>query len=376
MSTDLDWMKLALELAAGGRYTASPNPMVGAVIVSQGEVVGRGFHKKPGLPHAEVLALAEAGEKAQGATLYVTLEPCSHHGRTGPCCVALAPAGIKRVVVASLDPDRRVAGTGIKHLREEGLSVQIGMLERQALRLNERYIKHRQTGMPFITLKAALTLDGKLAARTGDSKWITCVEARQAAHLLRAEHDAVLVGVGTVIYDDPELTCRVLEDPDFEQPARIVVDPTLRAPLEAKVFSPQDGARRLVLCSEEAELDRMAAFQEHGIELLPVPETRPGCLALESALARLAKEEITSLLVEGGGETHAAFISQRFGDKIWFAVAPRLLGGREAPTPVEGEGFATVAEALDLTSVSVEQLGTDFIFEGYLFGREPACSLD
>lgn len=375
MTTDLDYMKLALELAAGGRYTASPNPMVGAVIVRDGEVVGRGFHKKPGLPHAEVLALAEAGEKAQGATLYITLEPCSHYGRTGPCCVLLAPAGIKRVVVASLDPDRRVAGAGIKHLQEEGLEVQTGLLEREALRLNERYVKHRLTGMPFITLKAALTLDGKLAARTGDSKWITCEEARRAAHLLRAENDAVLVGVGTVVADDPELTCRVLDDPDFDQPARIVVDPTLRAPLDAKVFSPLDGARRLVLCSEEADLSRMAAFQERGIELLPVPETSHGRLALEPALARLASEELTSLLVEGGGETNAAFISQGFGDRIWFAVAPRLLGGRKAPTPVEGEGFATVAEALNLSDVSVVQIGTDFIFEGYLFGREPACSL-
>ncbi len=371
-----NFMRRALDLAAQGRYTASPNPRVGAVVVQGDRIVGEGWHQRPGTLHAEPQALAEAGPRARGATLFVNLEPCIHHGRTPPCCPAIVAAGIRTVYVACPDPDERVHGKGLRFLEDQGLEVHLGLLAKEASLLNEKYFKHRRTGLPFITLKAALTLDGKLATRTGDSRWVSSEEARRAAHLLRAEHDAVMVGANTLNLDDPQLTVRLPDLELFRQPARIVVDSKLRSNPQAKAFADVDGARRIVICSEDAPFERMSAFQRAGVELFPVPRLENGRLALEGAFRRMAGEEITSVLVEGGGETHAALLQQGFGDKIWFVYSPKLCGGRTAPTAVDGEGVAAMAEALEVKQLSFTRLGPDLLVQGYVFGREPDCLQD
>jgi len=361
---DEKYMQMALELARRAAGRTSPNPMVGAVLVRDGRVVGRGYHARAGTPHAEIHALREAGELAEGATLYVTLEPCCHYGRTGPCTEAIIEAGVARVVAAMTDPNPRVAGRGLERLRRAGVEVAVGVLEAEARRLNEVFIKYMTTGLPFVVLKAAMSLDGKIATRTGRSRWITGGEARARGHALRDRYDAILVGVNTVLADDPALTAR-LPDGAGRDPVRIILDSRARTPPGAKVIVQQSAAPTLVAVTPDAPADRVAALERAGASVLVVPGESPR-VDLKALLIELARREITSVLVEGGGEVHASFLAGGLVDKVVWFIAPLIIGGREAPGPVGGEGPADLQEAVRLHEVTVTRCGGDYCLEGYV----------
>ena len=353
-------MRLALAQAQQAEGDTSPNPMVGCVIVDDGgRIVGSGYHHKAGTPHAEVNALAAAGSLAAGCTAYVTLEPCSHYGRTGPCCEALAAAGIKKVVAACADPNPQVAGRGIAYLRRQGIEVVTGVCEQEALRLNERFFTWITQKRPFITLKYAMTLDGCIAAAGGDSKWITGVEARTYAHRLRRQHDAVLAGVGTVLADDPELTTRMVPG---RSPVRVILDSRLRTPLSAKVL---DGsAPAILVCGRSAALSRGERYKDlPKVELLPLI-LENGRLPLPQLLEQLAEREITSVLVEGGSKVHGAFFDAGIGDRVCAFIAPKIIGGEQAVRPVGGRGAAAIAAGWQLEQTELVRLGQDIMLTG------------
>jgi diaminohydroxyphosphoribosylaminopyrimidine deaminase/5-amino-6-(5-phosphoribosylamino)uracil reductase len=349
----LHWSARALELALQADYATSPNPMVGAVILDgAGTLAGAGFHRRAGEPHAEQEALSAAGDRALGGTLYVNLEPCASH-RSPSCADAIIEAGISRVVISMLDPDKRVRGAGIEKLRAAGVETLVGIHEERAQRLNEFYVKHRLTGRPFVSAKFAMSLDGKIATRTGESRWITNEESRLHGHRLRHMHDAILVGVNTVIADDPELTTR-LEAASQRQPLRVVVDSQLRLRMSAKVVGPNT-----LIATTRA--GRMGAA-----EVVKFPATAEGHVALPALLDELGRRGILSLLVEGGSTVHASFVSQGMVDKVYAYVAPRLIGGREAPGPVGGAGVEHLAEAIPLRELDATRLGADLLITGYV----------
>ena len=338
---DIKFMRRALELAQMAEGDTSPNPMVGAVIVDgDGNIVSEGYHHKAGQPHAEINALAAAGDKAEGATVYVTLEPCSHYGRTGPCCEALIKAGVKRVVSAVTDPNPLVAGRGLNRLREAGIEVTEHVCEDEAKKLNEKFffwITHKR---PFVSLKYAMTLDGRLAAAGGDSKWITGEEARTYAHNLRKTHDAVLVGKNTVLQDDCELTTRMVEG---KNPIRIVLDSNAAIPLNAKILNGE--AKTIIAVSEAAPQDKLDELQKlTTVEVLKLPQ-RNGHLDLQVLLEKLAAMEITSVLVEGGSEVHGAFNDAGLAERVYAFIAPKIIGGKNAIGPVGGIGGTDMGKA-------------------------------
>ncbi|MHC1718729.1 MAG: bifunctional diaminohydroxyphosphoribosylaminopyrimidine deaminase/5-amino-6-(5-phosphoribosylamino)uracil reductase RibD [Acidaminococcaceae bacterium] len=358
---DKRWMQRALDLAKKGTGLTSPNPLVGAVLVDdEGSVVGEGWHQKAGEPHAEVNALSQAGEKARGTTVYVTLEPCSHYGRTGPCCEALIAAGVKKVVVAIGDPNPKVAGNGIRRLQEEGIEVKVGVLAKEAAEVNEVFLHWMITNRPFVALKYAMTLDGKIATGTGDSKWITGEEARTRAHYLRSIYDAILVGKGTVLADDPSLTCRLVEG---KNPLRIVLDAKLEIPINAKVLS--DGEAETIIVSGKDVLPERLAERTGlaNVEVLQV-ETTDGKVNLDTLLTTLSERKITSILVEGGGAVHGNFFDYGFVDRVYAFIAPRLIGGKEALSPVGGMGCLKIADGIKLERVETMSLGNDFLITG------------
>ncbi|MDQ6720947.1 MAG: bifunctional diaminohydroxyphosphoribosylaminopyrimidine deaminase/5-amino-6-(5-phosphoribosylamino)uracil reductase RibD [Candidatus Dormibacteraeota bacterium] len=351
---DRHWAARALELALRADYRTSPNPMVGAVVLnSAGNLAGEGYHRRAGEPHAEQEALDQAGDQAHGGTLYVNLEPCTHLHRTPPCAEAIILAGLKRVVISMSDPDERVRGAGIAKLQAAGIETVVGIQEERAMRLNEFYVKHRLTGRPFVSAKFAMSLDGKIATRTGESRWITGEESRLHGHRLRQIHDAILVGVNTVITDDPELTSR-LEGQDVRQPLRVVVDSQLRTRMSAKAVGPNT----LIATTRSG---RMGAA-----EVLRLPAGADGRVALAPLLDELGKRGILSLLVEGGSEVHASFFANGLVDKVHAYVAPRLIGGREAPGPVGGGGAEHLVEAVPLRELDATRLGTDILITGYV----------
>ncbi len=366
---DLHYMILALRLAAKGQGTASPNPMVGALVVRQGRIVGQGFHLRPGTPHAEILALRQAGKQARCGTLYVTLEPCCHlKKRTPPCVPEILRAGVRRVVIAMQDPNPSVKGKGAASLRRAGLSVTIGVALREAEELNKAYCHWMKTGRPYVTLKAGMTLDGKLATATGESRWITSVPARREVHQLRRHTDAVLVGVGTVLADDPSLTAR--SGTRFEwltprQPFRIVVDSRLRTPLKARVFGHQDKAQTIVATTAAAPAARRSALQKKGIEILTLPELQDR-VSLRALLTQLGRRGILSLLVEGGGEINAALLKDKLVDHVCLYMAPLLLGGQNAKGVIGGTSPARLAGAIKLRHVVTRSVGHDVVVEGDL----------
>lgn len=364
-------MRRALELAGRARGRTSPNPLVGAVVVQEGLLVGEGYHRRAGAPHAEVQALAAAGDRARGATVYVTLEPCAHHGRTPPCTEALIAAGVRRVVAAMIDPNPRVAGRGLAALEVAGIATQVGLLEDEARQLNETYLHYITTGRPFVLLKWAMTLDGKTATSAGDSHWISNVASRRLVHRLRDEYDAVMVGVGTVLRDDPRLTARLAEFGEMppegteRQPLRVVVDSQARTPPRAQVLQPHGGPPTLVAVLEQAPAARRAALQEAGAEVLILPE-RKGRVDLVALMEVLGRREITSVLVEGGGTLHAGLLAAGVGNKVVAFIAPKIIGGAAAPTPVEGPGVSVLSEAVLLTRLAARELEGDVVVEGYL----------
>jgi diaminohydroxyphosphoribosylaminopyrimidine deaminase/5-amino-6-(5-phosphoribosylamino)uracil reductase len=363
---DTTMMDAALALAAQAAGRTSPNPLVGAVIVSDGAVVGRGFHPGPGEPHAEIFALREAGERARGATMYVTLEPCDHTGRTGPCTEALIAAGIRRVVVAMVDPDPQVHGRGLARLRAAGVEVEVGVLEAQARRVNEFFVKHRETGLPFVALKWAMSLDGKISTHRGSATAVSGEAARWYAHELRNLYDAVLVGVGTVLADDPALTCRLPAEmqPAPRNPLRVIVDSRLRTPPSARVVTDTARAPTLVATTTAASLDRVEAMRRAGVEVL-VQEPVDGRVDLRTLMETLGRRGLLSVLIEGGGTVNASALSAGVVDKVVAIIAPRLIGGAEAPTPVDGAGPVGVPGGLRVRDAQVRRLGEDVVIEGY-----------
>ncbi|HOB86869.1 MAG TPA: bifunctional diaminohydroxyphosphoribosylaminopyrimidine deaminase/5-amino-6-(5-phosphoribosylamino)uracil reductase RibD [Bacillota bacterium] len=363
MDVDERFMWMALDLARQGRGRTSPNPMVGAVLVKEEEVVGSGGHLAAGTPHAEIIALNKAGKRARGAVLYINLEPCCHHGRTPPCVEALIKAGVSKVVAAMEDPNPLVSGKGFQRLREAGIEVEVGLLEEQARRLNEAFIKYITTGIPFVMVKAAMTLDGKIATRTGESRWITGEKARQFVHRLRDQVDAVIVGIETVLRDDPRLTTR-LEGGGGKDAARVVVDSRGRLPLEARVINRSSPAPTILATTEQASPDKCALLKERGVEVLLLPEEK-GRVDLKALLQALGKREMTSVLVEGGGTLNYAFLERDLVDKLFLFVAPIICGGREAPTPFSGEGVASLKESWSLKDVELKQFHQDLLIIGY-----------
>ncbi|MGB9903793.1 MAG: bifunctional diaminohydroxyphosphoribosylaminopyrimidine deaminase/5-amino-6-(5-phosphoribosylamino)uracil reductase RibD [Desulfotomaculales bacterium] len=364
VSVDEHYMRMALELARKGEGFTSPNPMVGAVVVKDGKVVGRGYHVRAGAAHAEVVALQEAGEGAQDATLYVNLEPCCHYGRTGPCVKEIVAAKVKKVVVAMVDPNPLVAGKGLAFLREAGLEVVTGVLAAEAERLNEVFCKYITTGFPFVVAKAALSLDGKIATRSGESRWITGEEARVFGHRLRHRYDAILVGVNTVLRDNPSLTARLPEGRG-KDPVRVVLDSFARTPPEVRVIRQESPSPAIIAVTQDAPRGRITALEEAGAEVVVTP-AKEGRVDLAWLMKELAEREITSVLIEGGGEVHASALAAGMVDKVVFFIAPLIIGGKGAPGPVGGQGAGRLAEAVYLQNINVLRVGQDICVEGYI----------
>ncbi|MFA4991702.1 MAG: bifunctional diaminohydroxyphosphoribosylaminopyrimidine deaminase/5-amino-6-(5-phosphoribosylamino)uracil reductase RibD [Candidatus Omnitrophota bacterium] len=354
------FMEEVLELAEKGRGTTNPNPLVGALVVKNGKIISRAYHRRPGGLHAEAIALKRAGRKAKGAELYVNLEPCAHVGRTPPCADAIIKSGVKKVYCSMIDPNPLNNGRGLARLRKNNIRVSVGILKKEAERLNEIFIKYVTRKMPFVTIKAAQSLDGKIAARTRDSKWITSDEARSRVHYLRSKVDAVLVGVNTVRDDDPLLTSR-----RGRSPVKVVLDPWLRVPEDARIFSKSSPSLSIVAILRDSLRDRkvikkIERLARKGALVISCPGKK-GRIDLKALLRELAELEIAHLLVEGGGGTIAGFVEAGLADRFLFFVAPKIIGGRDAVTSVEGEGVARVSQALKLKNIKVETVGGDIL---------------
>jgi diaminohydroxyphosphoribosylaminopyrimidine deaminase / 5-amino-6-(5-phosphoribosylamino)uracil reductase len=364
MNATADYMRRALRLAERGRGRVSPNPLVGAVVVRDGRIVGEGAHLQVGGPHAEINAFARSGEAARGATLYVTLEPCSFHGRTPPCSEAIVSAGIARVVCALVDPDPRVCGAGVRRLREAGIEVETGLLQAEAERQNAAYLKHRRQGLPLVVLKLAQTLDGRIATCTGEARWLTGEKARRHVHRWRSWVDGVMVGAGTVLADDPRLDVRHVRGRD---PRPMVVDGRLRVTPRARLFQ-RPGA--VLITSTASPAEQRAAFAARGVEVWTF-EAPQGRICLRQALARAAAAGMTSIMIEGGGQLAAAALRDRVIDQVMIYIAPRLLG--EGIASIASLGAFRLAEAIALDEARVQRLEDDFLYTAAV--RYP-CSPD
>lgn len=352
-------MARALRLARKGIGRTSPNPAVGAVIVKNGRIIAKGWHKKAGLPHAEMEAISKSKEPLLGATLYVTLEPCCHHGRTPPCTKAIIGAGITRVAAAMEDPNPLVSGRGIRQLRDAGIRVDVGVLGEQARKMNEPFLKYITTGMPFATSKIAMTLDGKIATRTGDSKWITCAESRAYSHSLRGRHDAVLVGVGTVLKDNPRLTAREKGKPE-RFPARIIADSRLRTPPDSQALSLP--GRTIIATTKFADGKKRKELEQKGAIVLEVPD-RGGRVDMKKLFRELGKLGITSVLVEGGSEINRSVLEGRLADRLLFFISPAIMGGQGSVPAFGGKGPKRISGLKNLDIVSKRKIGADLLIE-------------
>ncbi|MGC4378049.1 bifunctional diaminohydroxyphosphoribosylaminopyrimidine deaminase/5-amino-6-(5-phosphoribosylamino)uracil reductase RibD [Fictibacillus sp. Mic-4] len=350
---DETFMELALKLAESAKGQTSPNPLVGAIVVKDGQVVGMGAHLKAGEPHAEVHALTMAGDKAKGATIYVTLEPCSHFGKTPPCADLVIERGIKRAVIATTDPNPLVSGKGIQRLKEAGIQVDFGLMKDRADELNAVFYHFIKTKKPFVTLKTATSLDGKTATSTGESQWITSEAARLDVHRYRHEHDAILVGIGTVLKDNPSLTTRLPNG--GKNPIRIILDTHLLTPIDSNMIC--DGkAPTWIVTGNEVKPEAKHPYEEKGITILSMNKKT---IDISDVLKMLGKRGITSIFVEGGATVNGSFLQSGEVDQVITYVAPLLIGGQNAPTSFSGEGFRELEKALHLKIKSVEQIGPD-----------------
>ncbi len=359
---DEEWMGRAIELAARGR--TSPNPMVGAVLVKGGRLVGEAYHRGAGKPHAEVLVLRRCGKKARGATLYVNLEPCAHTGRTPPCTDAIREAGVAEVIAAMRDPNPLVSGRGVRRLRSAGVRVHTGVLRGEAQMLNEAYIHHVRTGRPFVTVKAAMSLDGKLATRKGESRWISCPGARKVAHRMRGRSDAIMVGAGTAKADDPLLTVRPRGNGRGSGPLRVVVDSLARLSVASRMLK-EPGPHVLVAVTRRAPAARCEALRSAGAEVLVV-RSRAGRVDLAALMWELGERGVLSVLIEGGGELIGSALAAGIVSKFTVFIAPKLIGGRTAPSLVGGRGAVTLAGAARLGAIEGRKCGSDILVEGYV----------
>jgi len=357
---DIIYIKRALVLAERARGGTSPNPMVGALLVKNGRIISEGYHKKAGTPHAEVIVIDKAGEKAPGSTLYVSLEPCCHTDkRTPPCTKKIISSGIRRVVVAMKDPNPKVAGKGIAELEKAGIKVSAGILEEKARHLNESYIKYITTGTPFVVLKIAMTLDGKIATPEGESKWITGEKARKMVHRLRGSYDAVMTAIGTVKADNPMLDCRVS---GYKNPVRIIIDPQLETGLDSQVSScPPE---TIIVTKKTIDKDSIVdAFRRKGISFI---EYQNADLDLQWLMKELSLRQITSILVEGGSSLSSYCLEAGTVDKVMFFIAPKIMGGRDSFPAVGGKSFRKLADAYRLREVKIKHVGEDILIEGYI----------
>ncbi len=358
------FMARALALARAHLGETSPNPSVGAVLVKDGRIIAEGWHRAAGMPHAEIEALAQAGPEARGATLYVTLEPCNHHGRTPPCAQAIIEAGVARVFYATPDPNP-VAQGGAQRLAQAGVEVHRGPGEAEAREINRFFFHHVRTGRPYVIAKFAASLDGKIATSTGESQWITGPQARAQGHALRAQVDAILVGAGTVRADNPRLTARRSDGSLYpHQPLRVVLDSRGRLPLDARLFQPQLPGHTLVATTAAMPPARHRRLQALGVETLVLPADTSGRVAIPALLEALGQRGVLSLLVEGGGEVLGSFFDQGMVQEVWAFLAPMIIGGEQAPGPVRGRGAATLARATRLTRLKLQLLGQDWWVQG------------
>lgn len=360
LSYDEKYMRLAMQLAGNAIGRTSPNPLVGAVIVKDNRVVGCGWHRKAGTPHAEVHALNQAGELAQGADVYVTLEPCAHYGKTPPCAKALVEAKVKNVYGGLLDVNPKVAGKGFKILEDAGIHVEYGFLQDELRKQNEVFFKWIEHKKPFIVLKAAMTLDGKIATATGQSKWITNETSRAYGYKLRDIYDGIMVGINTVIEDNPMLTARV---DGGKNPIRIVVDSSLRIDINANVVQDKS-AKTIVATTDKADKDKILKLQAQDVDVIVVDKDKNDKVDIEKLLDILGQQNICSILVEGGATLSGSFVAKKLVDKVYFFIAPKIVGGKEAKTPVAGTGILNLQEALALKDIQIEKLEEDILIIG------------
>lgn len=360
LSYDEKYMRLAMQLAGNAIGRTSPNPLVGAVIVKDNRVVGCGWHRKAGTPHAEVHALNQAGELAQGADVYVTLEPCAHYGKTPPCAKALVEAKVKNVYGGLLDVNPKVAGKGFKILEDAGIHVEYGFLQDELRKQNEVFFKWIEHKKPFVVLKAAMTLDGKIATATGQSKWITNETSRAYGYKLRDIYDGIMVGINTVIEDNPMLTARV---DGGKNPIRIVVDSSLKIDINANVVQDKS-AKTIIATTDKADKDKILKLQAQDVDVIVVDKDKNAKVDIEKLLDILGQQNICSILVEGGATLSGSFVAKKLVDKVYFFIAPKIVGGKEAKTPVAGTGILNLQEALALKDIQIEKLEEDILIIG------------
>lgn len=361
---DLEYMRLALSLAAKGRGHTAPNPMVGAVIVKDGRIIGSGYHEKYGSPHAERNALANCTLDPSGATIYVTLEPCCHHGKQPPCTDALIAAGIARVVIGSPDPNPLVAGKGIEILRRHNVEVITGILQEECDRLNREFFHYITTGTPYVTMKYAMTVDGKTAAYTGAARWISGEESRRHTHRERSFAGAIMVGVGTALADDPLLTCRL---PDGRNPMRVICDSRLRTPLSSRLVQTTDEAAT-VIATCTTDKNKIAPYIQAGCQVWILPP-KDGQVDLTALMKRLGGEKISSVILEGGAALNWSALNAGIVNRVQIYIAPKLLGGAAAKSPIGGQGFPHPNQALKLTDCAIIRLGDDLLIESEIKGE-------
>lgn len=355
------FMKKAIELAKKGVGKVNPNPLVGAIIVKEGEIIGEGYHEKYGEAHAEVNAFKSLKEDPSEATLYVTLEPCSHYGKTPPCVDMIIENKINKVIIGMIDPNPLVAGNGINKLIAAGIEVKSGILEDECKKLNEIFIKYIITKKPYVVLKAAMSLDGKIATKTGESKWISCEESRLQVHELRNKLSGIMVGINTVITDNPELTCRTQNGND---PVRIIVDSSLRIPLDSKVLKNKDG-KTMIATTKKADLKKMQALLEDNIKVLIIKE-KNGRVDLNDLMIKLGKLNIDSILLEGGATLNYCSLEEKIVDKVMMYIAPKIIGGEKSKTPIDGNGINKLTDAFRLRNINTSIVGEDILLEGYI----------
>lgn len=360
--SDEIFMREAIRIAKNALGRTSPNPLVGSVIVKDEKIIAEGWHRQAGTPHAEIHALNMAGDLASGATLYVNLEPCSHFGRTPPCAQKIVESGIKKVVAAMKDPNPKVAGRGFEALKSAGIEVEVGICEGEARKLNEVFIKWITKKLPFVTMKFASSLDGKIATSTGESQWISCFESRKFVHKLRDVNDAILAGVGTVLADNPSLTTRLIEG---KNPIRVIVDSNARIPLNSKVLTDKS-ARAIIATTKNVPSDKISALKALGAEIITAGDGER--VDLRTLMKKLAEMEITSVLVEGGGQINFSMLKAGLVDKIYGFIAPKIIGGSKSLTAVEGEGFLNLSDTIALNNFTSERLGEDILISGYVKG--------
>ena len=358
MENDEYYMRKALKLARKGEGHASPNPMVGAVIVKEGRIIGEGYHACCGENHAEINAIAQSIETIAGADFYITLEPCTHYGKTPPCVDTLIEHKPGRVIIGSTDPNPIVAGQGINLLQNQGIETRVGVLEEECRLLNEKFFKFMTTGLPFITLKYAQTIDGRIATATGHSRWISSPVSRRYAHRLRGTHDAILVGSGTVLFDDPDLTVRLVKG---RNPLRVVLDSRLRIPLESRILQNQDQARTMVVTTKKAAKVKAKRLEDMGIELLFTNVTKKGEINLSELFLKLGQKGVTSLLVEGGSSVITSVLRERLADKLLVIIAPKIVG--KGIAGVGDLGITKMDQALSLFPIKYKKLGADLLME-------------